>query len=81
MKMIIDLFQSFKPSQKNLKNIVLGQMISFIDETTILGPNMSGFRKGHSAMTALIAISDDLISSMHIVNYLSFYQFLIIILL
>ena len=49
---------------KIFERIVLKQMLDFIDQTALLGPHMSGFRKGHSTNTALLSIRNDLVRSM-----------------
>ena len=38
--------------------------ISYIDELSLLAPNISGFRKGHSSVTVLLGIRDDLLRAM-----------------
>ena len=49
---------------KIFERIVLKQMLDFIDQTALLGPHMSGFRKGHSTTTPLLSIRNDLVRSM-----------------
>ena len=46
---------------KIFERIVLKQMLDFTYQTALLGPHMSGFRKGHSTTTALLSIRNDLI--------------------
>ena len=41
---------------KVFERLVLKQLISFIDELSLLAPSISGFRKGHSTVTALLRI-------------------------
>ena len=43
---------------------MLKQLISYIDELSLLAPSISGFRKGHSTVTALLVIRDDLLRAM-----------------
>ena len=40
---------------------MLKQLISYIDELSLLAPSISSFRKGHSIVTALLGIRDDLL--------------------
>ena len=40
------------------------QLISYIDELSLLAPSISGFCKGHSTVTALLGIRDDLLRAM-----------------
>ena len=40
---------------------VLNQLIVYINEEALLGPTVSGFRKGHSTITVLLGIRDALI--------------------
>ena len=49
---------------KVFEKVVLKQLVSFIDEAALLGPHISGFRKGHSTTTALLGIRDDIIRAM-----------------
>ena len=46
---------------KVFEQIVLNQMIAYIEERAFLGATMSGFRKGHSTTTVLLSIRDTLI--------------------
>ena len=39
---------------------MLKQMATFFEEASLLGPYISGFRKGHSTATSLLGIQDDL---------------------
>ena len=39
---------------------MLKQLTTFFEEASLLGPYMSGFRKGHSTATSLLGIRDDL---------------------
>ena len=43
---------------------MLKQLVSYIDELSLLAPSISGFRKGHSTVTALLGIRDDLLRAM-----------------
>ena len=43
---------------------MLKQFISYIDELSSLAPSISSFRKGHSTVTVLLGISDDLLRAM-----------------
>ena len=43
---------------------MLKQLISYIDELSLLAPSISGFREGHSTVTALLGIRDDLLRAM-----------------
>ena len=43
------------------ERLVLNQLILYINKETLLGPTVSGFRKGHSATTVLLGIRDALI--------------------
>ena len=43
---------------------MLKQLISYIDELSLLAPSISGFRKGHSTVTALLRIRDHLLRAM-----------------
>ena len=38
---------------------MLKQLTTIFEEASLIGPCMSGFRKGHSTATALLGISDD----------------------
>ena len=49
---------------KVFERLVLKQLISFIDELSLLAPSISGFRKGHSTVTALLRIRDHLLRAM-----------------
>jgi len=40
---------------------VLNQLIVYLDEEALLGPTVSGFRKGYSTTTVLLGIRDALI--------------------
>ena len=40
------------------------QLIFYTDELSLLAPSISGFRKGHSTVTALLGIRDDLLRAM-----------------
>ena len=39
---------------KVFERLVLKQLISYIDEVSLLAPSISGFRKDHSTVTALL---------------------------
>ena len=39
---------------------MLKQLATFFEEASLLGPYISGFRKGHSTATSLLGIRDDL---------------------
>ena len=43
---------------------MLKQLISHIEELSLLAPSISGFRKGHSTTTTLLGIRDDLLRAM-----------------
>ena len=43
------------------ERLVLNQLIVYIDEEALLGPTVSGLRKGHSTTTVLLGIHDALI--------------------
>ena len=45
---------------KVLEKIVHDQVIDYINEHSILNPHQSGFKRGHSTCTALLAVSNDL---------------------
>ena len=49
---------------KVFEQLVLKQVIAYIDELCLLAPNISGFRKGYSTTTVLLGIRDDLIRAM-----------------
>lgn len=49
---------------KIYERLVLSQLASHIDEKSLLGVRISGYRQGHSACTVLIGIRDDLIRAM-----------------
>ena len=49
---------------KAFEQLVLKQVIAYIDELCLLAPNISGFHKGHSTTTVLLGIRDDLIRAM-----------------
>ena len=49
---------------KAFERLVLKQLISYIDELSLLAPSISGLRKGHSIATALLGIRDDLLRAM-----------------
>ena len=49
---------------KVFERLGLKQLISFIDELSLLAPSISGFRKGHSTVTALLRIRDHLLRAM-----------------
>ena len=50
---------------KEFEQFVLKQSISYIDdELSLLAPSISGFHKGHSTVTALLGIRDDLLRVM-----------------
>ena len=49
---------------KEFEQFVLKQLISYIDEISLLAPSISGFCKGHSTVTALLGIRDDLLRAM-----------------
>ena len=46
---------------KVLEHLVLHQLIEYINEEALLGPTISGFRKGHSTTSVLLGIRDALI--------------------
>ena len=46
---------------KVFERLVLNQLVVFINEEALLGPTVSGFRKGHSTTTVLLGIRDALI--------------------
>ena len=46
---------------KVFERIVLQQLILFIDKLSLLGPRISGFRKGHSTASVLLGIRDEVI--------------------
>ena len=46
---------------KVFERLVLNQLIVYINEEALLGPTVSGFRKGHSTTTVLLGIRDALI--------------------
>ena len=46
---------------KVFERSVLNQLIVYINEEALLGPTVSGFRKGHSTITVLLGIRDALI--------------------
>ena len=46
---------------KVFERLVLNQLIVYINEAALLGPTVSGFRKGHSTTTVLLGIRDALI--------------------
>jgi len=46
---------------KVFERLVLNQLIVYINEEALLGPTVSGFRKGHSTTTILLGIRDALI--------------------
>ena len=46
---------------KVLERLVLHQLIEYINEEALLGPTISGFRKGHSTTSVLLGIRDALI--------------------
>ena len=49
---------------KVFERLVLKQLISYIEELSLLAPSISGFRKGHSTTTTLLGIRDDLLRAM-----------------
>ena len=56
--MTLDRFQRF------MNDLVLSQLVSDIDEQSLLGGRISGYRQGHSTCTVLVGIRDDLIRAM-----------------
>ena len=49
---------------KEFEQFVLKQLISYIDELSLLTPSISCFRKGHSTVTALLGIRDEILRAM-----------------
>ena len=49
---------------KVFERLVLKQLVHYIDEQSLLLPNISGFRKGQSTTAVLLGIRDDLIRAM-----------------
>ena len=49
---------------KVFERLVLKQLISYIEELSLLAPSISGFRKGHSTTTTLLGVRDDLLRAM-----------------
>ena len=52
---------SILPTLSEFEHLVLNQLIVYINEESLLGPTVSGFRKGHSTTTVLLGIRDALI--------------------
>ena len=50
---------------KIYERLVLSQLVSHIDEQSLLGGRISGYRQGHSTCTVLIGIQDDFIRPMN----------------
>ena len=56
---------SILPALSNVfERLLLSQLVLFIDEFAPLAPRISGFRKGHSTISVLLGIRDDVLRAM-----------------
>ena len=66
----IDILKNYRPVStlsffsKIFEKVVLKQLLSFLNTNQLLSPNQSAYRTGHSTETALIKITNDILTAL-----------------